>query len=181
MGPAGPPRARHRRPHGGHEVVGRAQRAAPDDPPRDAAGVPFVAELEDDPGELRLGQPVEQVRGGLRAVRVEPHVERRRRLEGEPAAGMLELRGREAKIQQDGLGDADVVGAGDTVEVAEVAPPEDGPGAEAAQTGPRPRQRLGIAVDPEQPHLVRRPFQHRLGVSAHAHRSVDHPAPAAGA
>jgi hypothetical protein len=94
---------------------------------------------------------------------------------------LLDLRGRDAEIQQDGLGDADVVGAGDTVEVAEVAPPEDGAGAEASQPGSRPRQRLGIAVDPEQPHLVRRPFQHRLGVSAHAHRSVDHPAPATGA
>src|SRR6266478_6461768 len=77
-----------------------------------------------------------------------------RRLEGEPAAGLLDLRGRDAEIQQDGLGDADLVGAGNTVEVAEVAPPEDGPGAEASQPGPRPRQRLGIAVDPQKPHLV---------------------------
>src|SRR5207245_10306745 len=79
------------------------------------------------------------------------------------------------------VGAGAAAGEGTSGVVAEGAPPEGGPGPEASQPGPRPRQRLGIAVDPEKPHLDRRPFQHRLGVSAHAHRSVDHPAPATGA
>jgi len=49
--------------------------------------------------------------------------------------------------------------------------------AEAGQPGTGPPHRLGVGVEAEQAHVVAAPLQHRLRVSTHPHRPVDHPAP----
>ena len=62
------------------------------------------------------------------------------------------------------------------LQVAKVGAVQADPRAEAGQAGARSGQRLGIHVEPEQSHLGRGRFQQRLGMSAHPHRPVDHPA-----
>ena len=68
----------------------------------------------------------------------------------------------------------------DAPDLAEAAAVEDRPRAEAGQAGPRAGEGLGVCVQSEHAHVIRRPFEHRLGVSAHADRPIDHPALAAG-
>jgi len=69
--------------------------------------------------------------------------------------------------------------ARDAGEVAEAAVDEPHAVAEAREAGAGARERVGIGIEAEQANVLAPCLQHRLRVSAHAHRPIDHPALAA--
>jgi len=93
------------------ELAGRldaAARAGPNDGPRHAPRLPFLAEPEDQVGELLLGEVVHEVRGGRSAGGgVHPHVERPVDAVAEPALPPVELHRRDAKVVQHAVGGRD--------------------------------------------------------------------------
>ena len=70
---------------------------------RDAGGEPLLAVLADDLLELALVDPPQEIAGGLARARVHPHVERPVVPEREPALGAVELRRRDAEIDQEAV------------------------------------------------------------------------------
>ena len=70
----------------------------------------------------------------------------------------------------------DALRARDRRHVANVAVDQADAVTEAREPRARADERFGIGVDAEQAHVRRALRQHRLCVTAHAHRPVDHPA-----
>ncbi len=119
---------------------------------------------------LRVG--VEDVGRGRPAGRVHPHVERRVLAVGEAAVGDVELHGGDAEVEEDavGVGEAEVgEHVGDRV-VGRVHGGE--PVAVRREALPRQAERLGVAVDPDDPGQLE-PAEHGLGVAAEAEGRVD--------
>jgi hypothetical protein len=116
-------------------------------------------------------------RRGHAARGVQAHVERLVALEREAAAGGLELPGRHTEIEEHGAGLANAVLGGHGAEVGETGVGHTRARPEAGQPGTGLPHRLRVGVETEQAHVLAAPLQHRLRVSAHAHRPVDHPAP----
>src|SRR5258707_6229474 len=71
-------------------------------------------------------------------------------LEGEPAARLVELVGREPEVEEHRGGPLDAGADGERAEVAEAAVTEHHPRPEAREPLRRAREGLGIAVDAEQ-------------------------------
>ena len=82
--------------------VDRSILAGGDDGAGDAAGVPLLAELEDDVGEVALGGLRHHI-GGARSFAPHPHVERAVEPEREAALGLIELHRGHAKIEDDAV------------------------------------------------------------------------------
>jgi hypothetical protein len=62
---------------------------------------------------------------------------------------------------------------GQALELAEATVHERDPVPEALEPGPRRRQRVGVAIDPEQASIRRRCLENSLGVAPSADRPVD--------
>ena len=129
------------------------------------------------PGEVRLRQPIHQRGRGLPARGIEAHVERLVALEREPPPGGVELPGRDAQVEQDRPRFGDAVLDDHPRQVGEAGVHQPRPLAEAREPAAGLPQRLGIGVEAEQAHVGPARRQQRFRVSAHAHRPVDHPAP----
>ena len=162
----------------GHEVGGRAERAAAHDGARDPARVALFTVLGEHPRDLRFGPTVEKLAGCLAGRRIEPHIERLVRLEREAAPALVELIRGDAEIEEDRSDDTVGLSARHDGEVTEVCPAQPHAVTEGSQARSRAGQRLGIDVEPQQPDVVTGRSQHRFGVTAHPYRPVDHPAPA---
>ena len=83
-------------------VAKGALAAVGDDGAGDAAGRALLAVLEENVGERRLGQAVDEV-GGRGAGLAHPHVERAVLLEGEAAGGLVELHRGDADVEHDAV------------------------------------------------------------------------------
>ena len=79
-----------------------ASLARRDDGAGDRAGMPLLAKLEDDVGEIALGCPRHHI-GGARPLAAHPHVERPVEPEREAALRLVELHRRDADIEHDAV------------------------------------------------------------------------------
>src|SRR5436190_2009616 len=75
----------------------------PDDGSSDPARPALLAELEDDPGQLLLGERVDELRGG-RTIGTHAHVEGSIHPVSESALGPVQLPGGDAEVVQDAVG-----------------------------------------------------------------------------
>jgi hypothetical protein len=170
----------HGRLDGAGQVAGGAQRAPLRDEARDPRRPPFFAEAPDQVRQLAFGELVDQLRRGHRVVGVHPHVERALAAEAESAGGIVELDGRDAKVEEHGVDPLEPMGAGDVVEVAEVAPNDRGRGFELAQPSSAPCHGRRVTVDGEQAAAGLDRFQQQPGVPAGAQGAVDDDGPGPG-
>ena len=131
--------------------------------------------FEDDARQLGLRKPVQERRRGVAARGIEPHVEGLVALKREAPPRLLELPRGHAQVQEDRARAADPVRGGGALEPVEARVREGDAVAERHQTLARLRERRGIRVQPEEAHGVAAGAHDRLGVTAHAHRPIDHP------
>ena len=153
------------------------QGPATHDRPRDPSRVRLLAVLEEDARQLLPRGAVQRARPrGSPAVGIQPHVERLVRLERESAPRLLELAGRHAEIEENrARGAMPSRGAATARRSRKLGAHEADPVAERRQPLARPRERLGIHVQPEEAHRGAASAQDRLRVTAHPHRPIDHP------
>ena len=115
---------------------------------------------------------VDDVGSGATAAAIHPHVERSFVAIAEAALGPIELRGRDAEVEQ-GAGQAVDSGAGEHLgKLVEAAVHGRHPPAESVQPSPRRAQRLLVAIEPEHGQLGTA-FEERFGVTAAAERGVE--------
>ena len=178
MDPLRPRGAWHGGANRGHQVGRGRERPPPHDGTRDAPREPLAAVLEQDARQLGLVRSVHEFGGRLAARRVEAHVERLVVLEAETALRFVQLIGGHAEVEEHRARPAHAMRGGHACEVAEVGALERHAIAKRRQADTSARERLGIGVDPEQPHVGATRLQYCLSVTTHPHRPVDHPAPA---
>ncbi len=163
------------RPNGVHEVVADRKRAAvpsPGDLPGQAASPGLVREFKQQPGQVVLGNAVEQVRG-RRTGAIHAHIEGRPGPERETPFDVVELARGHPKVEQDEIRTErldrfePVLGVVAGLEVPDVA-----------RTQPGPRGLDGIRVPIYREKLNAFPSE-CLGMSPITQRSV-HDAPGAG-
>src|SRR5207247_2043586 len=148
------------------------------DDARDAPREPLAAGLVQEARQLVLLRGVHEIGRRLAARRVEAHVEGLVPLEAEAAARLVELVAGHPEVEEHRARLTNAVLAGHARELTEVRARERDALRVACQPSASPRESLGIDVDPEQTHVVAARPQHRLRVTAHSHRPVDHPTPA---
>ena len=157
-------------------VIG-ALRAAADDGPGDRPGALLLAVAEEDVGELRLAQLVDQI-GRAGAFAAHAHVERSVAAEGEAALGLVELHGGDAEIERNPVGRRHALGGQEIDHLAEAALDQGQPAGEAVGKGRALGDRPGIAVEPD--HAAIGGFQYGAAIAAGPEGPVDIDAAVAG-
>ena len=145
-----------------------------DDGAGDPPGGALLAELEEDVGEVALGEPVDEIGGGG-AGPAHAHVERPVPEEGEAALGLVELHRGDADVEHHAVERRRARRGRDAVERAEASRHQRQPVAEAGRPGRGALQRLGVPVDADHP---RRPgVEERPRIAAGAEGAVEPGAP----
>ena len=134
----------------------------------DSARGAFVSKLEDQIGELTLRQTRDEIRRGLAAAAIHPHVEGSGATEREPAFGGIELHGADAEIEENGIG----VGGRNFSNLVELGVGRFDPLPELFQTLARFRQHFLIPIDSEHASSCRH-LQERARVASEAQRCIN--------
>ena len=139
-----------------------------DDPGRE----PFLAVDPQDPGEVGRGVGVEHLGRGDPPGGVHPHVQRRVLAVREAAAGLVQLQRRHAEVEQHAVDRREIERVQDPRQLVVDRVHEVRPAGMGREPVARERERLRVAVDPDERHLRKR-LEHGFGVPAEAEGGVD--------
>ena len=107
-------------PNRGRKRCRAGYRSTLNDAASNAPGAPLVAVSAQQFRQFRLGQEVDEVKGGTAATGIEPHVDRTVVLKRESSRRIVELIAGEPKVEEHAIGPVESVGRGDPRQVAEI-------------------------------------------------------------
>ncbi len=138
----------------------------------DAARSRFLAVTVDHVGQLLLRPLIDDLVGRQACICVHTHVDAPALLEAESSFRLVQLKGRDSEVQQDGIELREVIRPGNSGHIAEAGLDENGTWAKALKLPAGSLDRLGVQIGAQKPAVWRRGLQHGFGVTSAAQSAV---------